>query len=549
MPETTTGPATTAWWRTASIYQIYVRSFADADGDGIGDLAGIRSRLPYLRDLGVDALWLTPWYVSPMADAGYDVADYCDIDPVFGDLGQAEALIDAVHEHGLRIIIDIVPNHCSDQHPWFQAALAAGPGSPDRDRFWFVEGRGSGGELPPNDWQAYFGGPAWTRITEPDGSPGPWYLHMFTPEQPDLNWEDPGTLAAFEEILRFWLDRGVDGFRIDVAHGLMKKHGLPDVGPVPIPDDLPYQDRPEVHDVYRAWRRVTDSYDGERVMVGEIWLPTPEQYTRYLRPDELHSAFNFEFLCSAWEPAAIRDVIDYTLASHAGVGAPPTWVLSNHDTIRHVTRYGRADTSFDMGHKRHDDPSDMALGTRRARAAALLTMALPGGVYVYQGDELGLPEVVDIPADRIQDPTWERSGHTDRGRDGCRVPLPWSGDAPPFGFSGPHPQAEPWLPQPAGWQQSTVARQSTDPESMLNLYQDALALRRKLIAQLPTDVTWIDSGADVLAFSRSEAFTCMVNFSDRPIALPHGHRVLASSEAATGDLLPPNAAVWLGADS
>jgi len=549
MPETTTGPATTAWWRTASIYQIYVRSFADADGDGIGDLAGIRSRLPYLRELGVDALWLTPWYVSPMADAGYDVADYCDIDPVFGDLAEADALIDAVHRHGMRIIIDIVPNHCSNQHPWFQAALAAGPGSAERDRFWFVEGKGEDGELPPNDWQGYFGGSAWTRVTETDGTAGPWYLHMFTPEQPDLNWEDPGTLAAFEEILRFWLDRGVDGFRIDVAHGLMKKRGLPDVGPVPIPDDLPYQDRPEVHDVYRAWRRVTDSYDGERVMVGEVWLPTPEQYTRYLRPDELHSAFNFEFLCSAWECGAIRAVIDGTLASHAVVGAPPTWVLSNHDTIRHVTRYGRENTGFDMADKRHDDPSDVLLGTQRARAAALLTLALPGGVYIYQGDELGLAEVLDIPLDRLQDPTWERSGHTDRGRDGCRVPLPWSGDAAPFGFSGPEAKASPWLPQPASWKQVTAAAQGQDPESMLSLYREALALRRDTVSRLPTEVSWIDAGADVLAFSRSEAFTCLMNFSDTPIDLPATHRVLVSSDVVTGGKLPPNAGVWLGSRS
>jgi alpha-glucosidase len=549
MPETTTGPATTAptaWWRTASIYQIYVRSLADADGDGIGDLAGIRSRLPYLRDLGVDALWLTPWYVSPMADAGYDVADYRDIDPVFGDLAEAEALIDAVHGHGMRIIIDLVPNHCSSQHPWFQAALAAGPGSAERDRFWFVEGRGEAGELPPNDWQGYFGGPAWTRITEADGSAGPWYLHMFTPEQPDLNWEDPGTAAEFEDILRFWLDRGVDGFRIDVAHGLMKKAGLPDVGPARVPDDLPYQDRPEVHDVYRAWRRVTDSYEGERVLVGEIWLPTPEQYTRYLRSDELHSAFNFEFLCSAWESGAIREVVDGTLASHAVVGAPPTWVLSNHDTIRHVTRYGREDTSFDMAHKRHDDPSDLALGTRRARAAALVTLGLPGGVYIYQGDELGLPEVLDIPLADIQDPTWERSGHTDRGRDGCRVPLPWSGDASPFGFSDADAPAAPWLPQPASWGDFAAAAQSEASESVLNLYRNALALRRKLVSQLPTEVTWLDAGPGALAFRRSEAFTCLVNFSAVPIDLPAGYEVLISSDTTDGRTLAPYAAAWLG---
>ena len=562
MPETTAGPAPTAWWRTASIYQIYMRSFADANGDGVGDLAGIRSRLPYLRDLGVDALWLTPWYVSPMADAGYDVADYRDIDPIFGNLAEAEALIAAVHDHGLRIIIDIVPNHCSDQHLWFRKALQDGPGAAARKHFWFVPGRGEDGELPPNDWQGYFGGPAWTRITEPDGTPGPWYLHMFTAEQPDLNWESPAVREEFEDVLKFWLDRDVDGFRIDVAHGLIKEDGLPDLGPNPSPTDLPYQDRPEVHEIYRAWRRVMDAYgtaesDAERVMVGEVWLPTPEQYTRYLRPDELHSAFNFEFLCAAWERDTIRGVIDDTLKAHKAVGAPPTWVLSNHDTIRHVTRYGRDDTSFDMGDKRHDAPSDPVLGSRRARAAALLTMALPGGVYIYQGDELGLAEVSDIPLDQLQDPTWERSGHTDRGRDGCRVPLPWSGDASPFGFSAPQeggePAAEPWLPQPKAWKDMTAAIQGADPASTLSLYRRSLTLRRELAATLVDDIDWIACEPGVLAFTRAarnattsrDGFLCVVNFSDEPIPLPPGRELLLASGPVTEELQAPDTCVWL----
>ncbi|MEV0383933.1 glycoside hydrolase family 13 protein [Nonomuraea sp. NPDC050643] len=522
-----------SWWRTAAIYQIYVRSFADGDGDGVGDLAGLRRRLPYLRDLGVDALWLTPWYVSPMADAGYDVADYRDIDPLFGTLAEAERLIGDVHAHGLRILIDLVPNHCSDRHPWFREALA---GKPARDRFWFRPGRGAAGELPPNDWRSYFGGPAWTRVAD-----GEWYLHMFAPEQPDLNWEHPEVRAEFLDILRFWLDRGVDGFRVDVAHGLVKKDGLPDVGEAPDPADLPYQDRAGVHEIYRSWREVADAYEGERVFVGEVWLPTPAQFARYLRPGELHSAFNFEFLVGAWEPGPVREVIAATLATHAAVGAPPTWVLSNHDTIRHVTRYGRAETAFDMGDKRHGAPSDLELGVRRARAAALLTLALPGGVYVYQGDELGLAEVEDLPEELLQDPAWERSGRTDRGRDGCRVPLPWSGDEPPFGFSPPDAAAGPWLPQPPAWKDLTAEAQSADPHSMLTLYRTALALRRALPA--PQTLTWLDTEPGVVAFARG-ALTCVVNFTSGPVRLPaHTEVLLASAPVADG--LPPDACAWL----
>lgn len=528
---------TTPWWRTASIYQIYVRSFADGNGDGIGDLAGIRHRLPYLRDLGVDALWLTPWYVSPMADGGYDVADYRDIDPVFGDLAEAEALVAAAHEHGLRIIIDLVPNHCSDRHPWFQAALAAGPGSAERERFWFLPGRGPAGDLPPNDWQSYFGGPAWTRSSD-----GQWYLHMFTPEQPDLNWDHPEVRSEFEDILRFWLDRGVDGFRIDVAHGLIKAAGLPDVGADPDPTNLPYQDCDGVHEIYRSWRRLTQEYPGDRVLVGEVWLPSRAQFIRYLRADELHSAFNFDFLCCPWEPRALRKTIDDSLDTHRAVDAPPTWVLSNHDTIRHVTRYGRQDTSFDLGNRRHGAPTDLVLGRRRARAAALLTFALPGGVYVYQGDELGLAEVEDIPVDLIHDPTWVRSGHTDRGRDGCRVPLPWSGDRPPFGFAASGTEA--WLPQPAHWHEYTVDGQGADAESMLALYRTALAIRRAVLTALPEEIGWLDAEDGVLAFRRGD-ITCVVNLSTVPFALPAHRELLLASDTSHNGVLSPDTCAWL----
>lgn len=542
----------TPWWRHAAIYQIYVRSFADGNGDGVGDLAGVRGRLPHLRELGVDALWFTPWNTSPMADGGYDVADYRDIDPLFGTLAEAEALIEEAHGHGLRVLVDLVPNHCSDQHVWFQEALAAGPGSATRERFWFVPGKGEDGGEPPNDWHSYFGGPAWTRVTEADGTPGPWYLHMFAPQQPDLNWEHPEVRAEFEDILHFWLRRGVDGFRIDVAHGLAKKPGLPDVGSAPDPTDLPYQDCDDVHDIYRSWRKILDGYDGDRAFVGEVWLPTAEQFARYLRPDELHSAFNFEFLCSAWDAATLRGVVDSTLAAHRPVGAPPTWVLSNHDTIRHVTRYGREDTSFDMGDKRLADPSDPVLGRRRARAAALLTMALPGGVYVYQGDELGLPEVRDLPDHLLQDPTFIRSGGRDRGRDGCRIPLPWENGTPSLGFSPDGATAPPWLPQPAGWAALTAEAQHGDPASFLTLYRTALALRRSRLTVLPETLTWVEAGPGTLCFDRPGGFRCLVNTGATEVPLPAGATVLLTSTPPGtppgSGTVPPDTCVWLALD-
>ncbi|MGI9029053.1 MAG: alpha-amylase family glycosyl hydrolase, partial [Ilumatobacteraceae bacterium] len=298
------------WWRHAVIYQIYVRSFADADGDGMGDLAGVRSHLPYLRQLGVDAVWLTPFYPSPQADAGYDVADYRDVDPLFGNLAEADGLIADAHALGLRVIVDIVPNHTSSEHRWFQEALAAPPGSRERARYLFRDGRGEDGVEPPNDWSSNFGGPAWTRVVADDGRPGQWYLHLFDAGQPDLDWLNDEVRAEFESVLRFWLDRGVDGFRIDVAHGLAKDPAMPDVAgrfeSGPAPSGHPHWDQDEVHEVYRAWRRLTNSYAGDRMFVGEIWLHSPEQVARYVRPDELHTAFNFHFLLAPWDAAAMR---------------------------------------------------------------------------------------------------------------------------------------------------------------------------------------------------------------------------------------------------
>jgi alpha-glucosidase len=538
-------PDDSDWWRDAVIYQVYVRSFADSNGDGTGDLAGVRSRLPYLRDLGVDAMWFTPWYASPMADGGYDVADYRAIDPAFGTLAEAEALIGEALDLGIRTIIDVVPNHVSDEHPWFKAALAAGPGSPERARFWFHPGRGENGDEMPTNWPSNFSGTTWTRTTDPDGSPGEWYLHLFSARQPDLNWNHPDVRKEHEEILRFWFDRGVAGVRIDSAALLVKDPTLPEVPDVPLPGQHPTVDRDELHEIYRSWRAIADSYPGTRILVGEVWLADMERFARYLRPDELHTAFNFDFLGRPWEAASLRTSIESTLAAHAPVGATSTWVLSNHDVTRPVTRLGRQDTAFAFATKRHGTPTDLDLGRRRARAAALLAAALPGTLYIYQGDELGLDEVDDLPADLRQDPMFFRSGGTDPGRDGCRVPLPWSGSAPPFGFSPAGATSEPWLPQPANWADLTMARQDAQADSMLNLYRSALRIRRTEPGLGAGTITWLPSGDDVLAFGRGSRFLSITNLSTVDVALPpHAGLLLASCEIVDG-LLPPDATAWL----
>ncbi|MEY9943578.1 glycoside hydrolase family 13 protein [Kitasatospora sp. GAS1066B] len=531
------------WWRDAVIYQVYVRSFADANGDGIGDLAGVRAKLPYLAELGVDALWFTPWYASPLADGGYDVADYRRIDPAFGTLAEAEALIAEAHRTGLRIIVDIVPNHVSDQHVWFQEALAAAPGSEARNLFWFRPGRGSGGELPPNDWTSEFGGPAWTRVPDPDGKPGEWYLHLFAAEQPDLNWDNPKVAEEHESVLRFWFDRGVDGVRIDSATMPAKDPRLPDFDRRHPPTPHPYVDRDAVHAIYRGWRAVADGYPEPRALIGEVWLDRPDRLAAYLRPDEMHTAFNFDYLNCPWDAARLRAVIDGTLDSHRPVGAAATWVLSNHDVTRHATRYGRADTAMGRSPAQHGAPVDLALGTRRARAAILLSLALPGSTYLYQGEELGLPEVRDIPDAFRQDPYFFRTHGADIGRDGCRVPLPWSGSTAPYGFSPT--EIEPWLPQPADWAQYSVAAQDQAPDSMLTLYRTALHLRRTQPALGDGPMNWLKSDPHVLAFTRGTEFSCLVNLSDTPAPLPADSAVLLTSAPLDEDLLPPDTAVWL----
>ena len=533
------------WWRSAVIYQIYVRSFADGNGDGTGDLAGVRQRLEYLRDLGVDAIWFTPWFASPLADGGYDVSDYRAIHPDFGTLAEAELLIHEALALGIRTLVDVVPNHVSVEHPWFRAALAAAPGSPERERFWFRDGQGPTGELMPNHWVSPFAGETWTRTTDADGTPGQWYLHLFTPEQPDLNWNHPDVRREHEQILRFWFDRGVAGVRIDSAALLVKDPELGEVPDDPGPGEHPNQDRDELHEIYRGWRAVADSYPGTRVLVGEIWLPEIERFVAYLRPDEMHTAFNFDFLARPWDVDQFRASIDLTLTAHRPVAAPSTWVLSNHDVTRPVTRYGREDSSFAFLSKRFGIPTDRERGTRRARAAALLTAALPGSLYLYQGDELGLPEVEDLPRELLHDPMHFRSGGVDPGRDGCRVPLPWSGTDAPFGFSPDHAQARPWLPQPESWREFTVEHESRDPRSMLSLYRAALAIRRSDPALGDGPFEWVDLGPGALAFRRGDGFVSITNFADQALELPHeADLVLASEELADGRL-PPDSTAWL----
>ncbi|MEU2557137.1 glycoside hydrolase family 13 protein [Streptomyces sp. NPDC013313] len=565
-PATDSAVATVAasrdWWRDAVIYQVYPRSFADSNGDGMGDLEGVRSRLPYLRDLGVDAVWLSPFYASPQADAGYDVADYRAVDPMFGNLLDADALIRDAHGLGLRVIVDLVPNHSSDQHEWFKRALAEGPGSPLRERYHFRPGKGEDGELPPNDWESIFGGPAWTRVTEPDGTPGEWYLHLFAPEQPDFNWEHPAVGDEFRSILRFWLDMGVDGFRIDVAHGLVKAEGLPDLGShdqlkLLGNDVMPFFDQDGVHEVYRQWRTVLDEYadamgpegpsaegrgreTGGRIFVAEAWTPTVERTANYVRPDELHQAFNFQYLGTEWDAAELRAVIDRTLEAMRPVGAPATWVLSNHDVTRHATRFANPPG---LGTQIRT-AGDRELGLRRARAASLLMLALPGSAYVYQGEELGLPDVVDLPDEVRQDPAYFRGAGQDGFRDGCRVPIPWTREGSSYGFG----DGGSWLPQPASWAELSVEAQTGVAGSTLELYRSALSLRRSHPGLgAGESVEWLRAPEGVVAFRRGE-FVCVANTTGESVTVPaYGRVLLASAEVTEADgeaKVPADATVW-----
>jgi alpha-glucosidase len=508
------------WWRSAVLYEIYVRSFADSDGDGLGDLPGIRSRLPYVRELGVDGIWLTPFYPSPGADHGYDVSNYVDVDPRFGTLDDFDGLVADAHEIGLRVVIDVVPNHTSNEHPWFRNALSD-PEHPDRARYFFRPGRDGG---PPNNWTSAFGGSAWTL----DEASGEYYLHFFAPEQPDLDWHNETVQAEFERILRFWLDRGVDGFRIDVAHALFKAQDLHDVQePVPKPsfsDWLTAIGQPELHPLYRGWRRLVDSYPGERMLVGEIVLADQHEVARYVRRDELHLAFNFPLLHATWDAEAMRQTIDGTRTPLSSVGATSTWVLENHDVTRIPTRYGGGEE-----------------GRRRARAAALLLLALPGTAFLYAGQELGLEEI-DLPDELRQDPIFFRTNGARGGRDGCRIPIPWTREPPGHGFTA----GTPWLPIPDRWAGESVDAQREDGRSDLALYRAALALRRESEALRTGAFRWVESAPGSLLCERAsaeETVVCAVNLGAEPFGLPDGELLLAAE--LDGGLLSRDSAAWV----
>ncbi|MGW7350844.1 glycoside hydrolase family 13 protein [Streptomyces sp. NPDC054784] len=547
-----TAPHDADWWRQAVIYQIYPRSFADSDGDGVGDLPGITSRLHHLAELGVDAVWLSPFYPSQLADGGYDVADHRDVDPRLGTLDDFDAMVAEADRLGLRIMVDIVPNHSSDRHVWFQEALAAAPGSAARARYVFRDGRGPDGELPPTDWPSSFGGPAWTRV--PDGQ---WYLHLYAPQQPDFDWDNPEVREDFHTTLRFWADRGVAGFRVDVAHGLAKdlREPLRDLGEergyepdaLPLDGSHPLWDRDAVHDVYRGWRQVFDAYDPPRFAVAEAWVRASRR-TAYASAEGLGQAFNFDFLGARLDAGELRAVIGSALDDARRAGATSTWVLSNHDVARHVSRYAlppgsaKRDVEEWLLTDGRDPAPDLPSGARKARAAALLMLALPGSAYVYQGEELGLPEVADLDRADLQDPMWVRSGGRVKGRDGCRVPLPWTREGTSFGF-GPGGS---WLPQPADWGTYAAEAQRGDGDSFLELYRAALRLRRALVTDEALE--WACSEEEtrrgLLHFARTGGWHTVSNLSDSAVPLPPGEVLLASGPLS-GDRLPPWTTVWL----
>ena len=516
----------TPWWSNAVYYQVYPRSFRDSNGDGVGDLDGVTAGLDYIAALGIDAIWLNPVMVSPMADHGYDVADPRDVDPLFGGMGALERLIEAAHARDIKITMDLVPNHSSSQHVWFQAALAAGPGSAQRERYIFLDGTGPGGIHPPNNWVSVFGGPAWTRVVEPDGNPGQWYLHLFDAEQPDLNWENPEIFDDLEKTLRFWLDRGVDGFRIDVAHGMAKPPGLPDMKNPNLPmltldDDDPRFNHDGVHDIHRSIRTVLNDYP-HAVTIGEIWVFDNDDFAKYLRPDELHLGFNFRLVRADFDAPEVREAIENSMAAARQADSIPTWCLANHDVVREVTRYGGG-----------------SRGIARAKAMGLVMLALPGPVFVYNGEELGLPNV-ELPDDALQDPTWERSGHEERGRDGCRVPVPWTGDAPPYGFST---NPDTWLPMPPDWAPLTAAVQEHDPESTLALYRRAIELRHDRGEFSASELEFLDGPPGVVTFRGADGLVCVLNTGTTPVPLPSGDVLIASGPV--DDALPPDTAAWV----
>ena len=534
--------AGTEWWRSGVIYQIYPRSFADSNGDGMGDLVGITKHLGDIADLGVDAVWLSPFYSSPQKDAGYDVSDYRGVDPLFGSLADFDALVDRAHELNLRVMIDLVPNHTSDQHNWFQEALVSPVGSAARNYYHFKDGRGENGELPPNNWQSMFGGPAWTRLED-----GQWYLHLFDSSQPDLNWENPAVHREFEAILRFWLDRGIDGFRVDQPHAMAKAPGLPDhpyvetagAGFIEGQADPPMWFQDSVHEIFRSWRKILESYPGDRAMCGEAYVLPLAKMALWVRPDEFHQTFNFRFLDAGWDKQALVSAINESFEAFDAVGAPSTWVLNNHDVIRHVSRFGG-----DFGRTTASDgigpdavQPDNALGLVKARAATLFMLGLPGASYLYQGEELGLPEHTTLAAKFRQDPTFFRTNGKRVGRDGARVPLPWLKGGTTNGFT----QAETaWLPQPETFAELSRDQQ-TASDSTLGMYKAALKLRSELrLGQ--GSFSWVEE--DTVLSYQNQNVVVVHNFGDSPAALPDGEVLIASAPLGSGKL-PANVTAWL----
>ncbi|GAB3547865.1 glycoside hydrolase family 13 protein [Arthrobacter tumbae] len=537
---------TANWWKNAVIYQVYPRSFADSNADGIGDLAGVTSRLEYLADLGIDAIWLSPFYPSPLADGGYDISNYRDVDPRLGTLEDFDQLTRAAHALGIRIIVDIVPNHTSEEHPWFQQALNAGPGSPERDRYIFHDGKGANGEEPPADWQSHFGGSAWERTND-----GQWYCHLFAKEQPDLNWGNQEVRQYFLDTLRFWSDRGVDGFRVDVAHSLAKDLSEPlrsqpylDTR-IPVDGTDPLYDRDEVHAIYETWRQVFNEYDPPRMAVAETWHPTSKRTYLYARPTELGQVFDFSLLKASWGAADFRAVIQRSLDDHHGVGGGLTWVLSNHDVPRHASRYALPDDIHPDQWLISNGTSpivDQNLGLRRARAATLMMLALPGSAYLYQGEELGLPEVPDLPEHALQDPVWFRTGGKLKGRDGCRVPLPWTIAGPSCGFGA----GTAWLPQPSEFGKYSVEAQQGVDGSTLEMYREALRRRREIPALASADFAWSDDlPTGIIGFNRGDGFRCLMNAGSESHPLPSGAKVLSASIPVTSEGIPADSTVWL----
>ncbi len=546
------GKTDPTWWKTAVFYQVYPRSFQSTGKSGIGDLKGITKRLNYLVDLGVNALWLSPFYPSPQVDAGYDVSNYTDVDPLFGTLADFDELLEQAHKRGLKIIIDLVPNHCSDEHPLFQAALKAGPGSPEREMFHFVDGGGPNGSEAPSNWESAFRGSSWTRVTEPDGTPGQWYYHLFAPQQPDFNWENPRVQEFFEDVLRFWLDRGVDGFRVDVSDALIKDtrwEDQPNGSPL-----IPKDDSSAVHDIYRDWRKVFDEYPGSMAVIETG--ADDDIVALFLRPDEMHQAFNFHFLKAPWDAKALTDAIEESTGAFAAVGAPTTWVIDNHDTTRSVTRYARASELTGAYVPEGADLSPLTLdefyrGSSRVRAMTLLYLALPGSAYIYAGQELGLPEITDIPEELLQDPIFERTKGKSRGRDGCRVPLPWEGTVPPYGFA-PDGSEDTWLPQPDNWQALTQQAEAKDPQSMLNLYKTMLELRAENPALGTGEISWLQDPqaaeetntirVKLESSDKTQTVLVLLNLGSKPVDIPAGDILLASGPLQDQQL-PENAAV------